>query len=265
MSPSMTSEVIRCASIPEAELCAARRPPREAGDLGDDSPTGRAWIVWDHLLEPDATRPVLVERLLAIAGVEVFARREGRWHRPGESLPAFDLPGGDRPVRRPARSLDRPRSTRDHPAAVAIAPRPMGLRLVAGRSRPRSARVGYAVPARCPAALGRPVAVGLDRVGARGLAGARGRPAGSAPDRAVASIAGRRGWRPVLGAVVLVPLGYRVEPDLGERALREVAGAGEGDLVVVDDGGLELIPVDAFRTLRRATIRLAAAGRGGSP
>ena len=59
------------------------------------------------------------------------------------------------------------------------------------------------------------------------------------------------------GTDLLVPVGFRADPELPEGAIRQVAGAGPGDLVVLDEGGIELIARDAFQPLSRAGIRLA--------
>ena len=67
---------------------------------------------------------------------------------------------------------------------------------------------------------------------------------------------GLRYW----GVDVLIPIGYRAEPDLADRALRAAVGAGPDDLVVLDAEGPELVPRQAFRPMSRAGIRRALAG-----
>ncbi len=61
------------------------------------------------------------------------------------------------------------------------------------------------------------------------------------------------------GVDLLIPVGFRVDPELSEPAVRRVVGAGPGELVVLDDQGPERIPREAFRPLSRAAIRLACA------
>lgn len=253
---------IRCASIPEAELARLADLRREPG-ISVTLDCGRAWVVWDDWTDLDGTRPILVERLLAIAGVEVFVRRGSRWHRPGESLPAFDLPAE---VGRSGDRLDRlvfP-DRLDIVPPPAERPRPVALRLVRddrGVVRPASAL-------RCRPRDLLPWAERAPSACVESVRGAWHAPAGGEPEVLLVGPSHRlpvvedgvRFW----GRSVLIPLGVRTEPELGERALREVAGAGEDDLVVFDDRGPELIPVDALRTLRRAMIRLAAAGRGSA-
>jgi hypothetical protein len=72
---------------------------------------------------------------------------------------------------------------------------------------------------------------------------------------------GRRFW----GSDVLIPLGYRAEPELCQRALGAAVGAGPDDLVVLAADGPELIPRRAFRPLSRASIRLAGDARAPAP
>ncbi len=66
------------------------------------------------------------------------------------------------------------------------------------------------------------------------------------------------------GTDVLVPLGFRADPDLPAAAIRGLVGAGDGDLVVLDKQGIELIPLGAFQPLSRAGILLARGGSAGS-
>jgi MoxR-vWA-beta-propeller ternary system domain bpX2 len=65
------------------------------------------------------------------------------------------------------------------------------------------------------------------------------------------------------GTDLLVPVGFRADPDLPEGAFCRVVGAGALDLVVLDEGGFELIARDAFKPLVRAGIRLARGGFSG--
>ena len=46
----------------------------------------RVWLRW----EPG--RDEVLHRLLPIEGIELFARRDNLWYRPGRSLPAFTIP-----------------------------------------------------------------------------------------------------------------------------------------------------------------------------
>jgi hypothetical protein len=64
--------------------------------------------------------------------------------------------------------------------------------------------------------------------------------------------AGERFW----GRSLLVPLGFRPDPDLDEDALREALGLG-GDVGILTAEGLEVVPRGAFGALTRAGLRLA--------
>src|SRR5262249_51892467 len=59
------------------------------------------------------------------------------------------------------------------------------------------------------------------------------------------------------GERVLIPLGYRPDPDWPEPALREASGGGPDEILVLAESGSEAIPPDAFRPLTRAAIRRA--------
>ena len=79
-------------------------------------------------------------------------------------------------------------------------------------------------------------------------------PAGSLP----ALEEGTRFW----GTELLVPLGFRAEPDLPAAAIRRAAGATADELAVLDEDGIELIPRAIFKPLSRAAVRrLRAAQR----
>jgi hypothetical protein len=65
--------------------------------------------------------------------------------------------------------------------------------------------------------------------------------------------AGQRFW----GGAVLLPLGFRADPDLAEDALREALGLEGGAVGVLTDQGLEVVEHAAFAPLTRAGVRLA--------
>ena len=104
MSP--TWQDVCCASIPAQDLPILadlrRRPEIRVSMVGD-----RAWICWDPELE--SLRRILVERLLPLSRVEMFARRGGHWYRPGDHLPAFGLPIGDANAGLPLKNVLFPR------------------------------------------------------------------------------------------------------------------------------------------------------------
>ncbi len=65
------------------------------------------------------------------------------------------------------------------------------------------------------------------------------------------------------GTELLLPLGFRAEPDLPHSAIRRAAGATSDDLAVLDDEGIEVIPRAIFKPLSRAAVRLMLLGERG--
>jgi hypothetical protein len=65
--------------------------------------------------------------------------------------------------------------------------------------------------------------------------------------------AGERYW----GRWLLLPLGWRAEPDLGEAALAEAVGLRQGEVGLLGASGLEVVDRRTFRPLTRAGVRLA--------
>jgi hypothetical protein len=277
---------VRCASIPVGDLAVLadlRREPAIRVTIIRD----RAWVTWDDGPGSEVTRRILLGRLLPLAGAEIFASREGRWHRPGESLPAFHVPIGDGSA---GSALDR--LILPEPLVLSRPeggpPRPAALRLVrdeGDRPRPATAvrcRLAHLArwAERAPSSWIESLSAawsevpGGDPGGAEVLVlGAADPAARPQPRLPVWDSTGRPGL-PARGRVdlpalaeglrfwgcdVLIPLGYRAEPDLADRALRQAVGAGPDELVLLDQDGPELIPRQAFRPLSRAGIRLAGA------
>jgi hypothetical protein len=247
---------VGCASIPAQDLPILADLRRRAGIrvsiMGD-----RAWICWTS--ESESARQLLIERLLPLSGVELFARRDGRWYRPGQHLPAFGVPIGDESQSAPLERVVLPRPmTAARPADDP--PGPVPLRLVRDdSSRPRAAvavscRLAVLAEWAERAATGR-----IAALTAAWLADPAGEPGDAEvlvlgqPEMLPPVRGGTRYW----GADLLIPSGFRVDPELPEPALRRAVGAGLRDLVLLDDRGPELIPREVFRPLSRAAIRLA--------
>jgi hypothetical protein len=201
--------------------------------------------------------------------VEIFTWHDGRWHRPGERLPAFDVPIGDASRGVPLDRVILPEPLRIQPPQ-GEPPRPVRLRLV------RDDRGGFR-PARAVRCRLGPLADWAERAPSawiESLSGARCVPIKGDPGEAEVLVLGPAGggrlpafdgglryW----GDEVLSPLGYRAEPALVEPALRDAVGARPEELVVLDEAGPELIPRQAFRPLSRASIRLAGSGQSSGP
>jgi hypothetical protein len=228
-----------CARLPAHSLAGLAglraHPGVRVRQAGED-----VWVYW-----PAGDDEVVV-RVLGVPGARPFVRRGGYWYAPGASLPEFGVP--------------EPEDTRPLSAVLfpePVSPEPPGppawakvtLRLVRdGRPRASSALrctlrelLGWAQTATSRRLAALEGALCGEEVLVRG---------GKLPEVA----GGRRYW----GAGLLVPLGWRPEPALGEQVLREALGVGEGEVGVLEAGGVEIIPREAFGRVSRAGLRLAA-------
>jgi hypothetical protein len=253
------------------DVCLASIPMEELARLADlrDQPgilvsidRARAWITWET--DSDAMREILVRRILPTPGAELFTRRGAHWYKLGEHLPAFDVPLGEGVSGVPLHRLvvpmpvtaRRPAGERAGPAVIRLVRDERGLR------RPTTA-------VRCPACV---LSAWADQATSAQLgelhAVCAGGPEGPTRDSPML-ILGPADRLPLLpdatrywGIDLLVPLGYRLEPNLPESAVRRVAGADAGALVLCEDDGFELIPRSLFKPVTRAAIRLACAAGG---
>jgi hypothetical protein len=182
--------------------------------------------------------------VLPLAGVELFTRQGGLWFRHGSKLPCSDVPDDRDAV--PLSSFLLPSAV--IPAEPAGAAPPVRLTLVRdNKPRPSTALL-----------------VSLDELV---------RWADSATSHRLAELKGaRNGGRVLLlgqrlppltgerwwGEGLLMPLGFRPEPDLPESILRQALRLPEDAVGLLSDGGLEVVASDAFGTVTRAGIRLAA-------
>jgi MoxR-vWA-beta-propeller ternary system domain bpX2 len=251
---------VGCASIPARDLPILadlrRRPGIRVSIVGD-----RAWVTWASELE--SARQLLLERLVPLSGVELFARRNGRWYRPGEHLPAFGVPIGEGTAGAPLERVVLPRPM-SAASPADISPNPIPLRLVRDpRCQPRPAVAVTCPLARLAEWAERETTARIAALTAAWLSNPDGEPGDAevlvlGPSGILPPApGGARFW----GADLLIPIGFRVAPDLSEPALRRIVGAGPDDLVVLDAQGPELIPREVFRPLSRAAIRLTRAGR----
>jgi hypothetical protein len=220
----------------------------------------RAWLCWEPGSE--GAHEALVRRIWPLRGVELFTKRAGRWYRLGEHLPVFDVPesGGSSGVPLERIVLPKPITAR-RPGDVP--PDPMRLRLVKdqqGQARPATA-VCYrlsslAAWAECASSAQLAALHGAWTEGPKGAA-----------DLAEVLVLGVAGRLPLLpgglrfwGMEVLIPVGFRTDPDLSESGLRRAVAAGPEDLVVCDWDGFELVSRAVFKPLSRGGIRLARQG-----
>jgi hypothetical protein len=200
---------------------------------------GRAWVRWETGDEQ------VLRRLWPVAGVELYVSRGGRWYRFGRSLPALDFP---------ANLEYRPLHQVLFPAPVLPVPpqqqplRPVPLLLVPDQQpRPAAALT-------CPIADLARWAETASEVRLQTLRGAyttlRVLVLG---ERLPELASGQRFW----GGLLLVPLGWRVEPELPASAVRDALGAGPEDLLLLTPDGGDIVPGRALTSLTRAQIRLA--------
>jgi hypothetical protein len=225
----------------------------------------RAWVFWpaDSEMIPE----VLVGRILPLEGVDLYTERGGRWYRLGEHLPAFSVPFRDGAdgvlidrILFPGK-LSAQRPERRFSDAVRA-----GL--------VRDEREGFR-PATALSCSLQVLCVWAEQATSSQLSSLQGawRIASDEEEdekAAEAFVLGAAGELPLLpesvrywGNELLIPVGFRADPDLPERAFRRVVGAGLGDLVVLNEDGFELIARDAFKPLIRAGIRLARGGFSG--
>jgi MoxR-vWA-beta-propeller ternary system domain bpX2 len=228
-------QACRAARIPASGLALLAPLRATAGILV--IPGEPAWLTWE------GQRPDVIAAVLAIPGAELFEPRDGRWFRPGERLPVSELPPpGD------AVPIDRAII----PAMVAhVEPPPRAIRRVPSQLV-RSDAPRPTTALRCSLAALQTwadVALSADIVH---IKAARNGDVCWLLGSKLPSLAGaERFW----GDRVLVPLGYRAEPDWSEAALREAANVGPDELLILTLDANEAIPSDAFRPLSRAAIR----------
>lgn len=237
-----TLEQVCCASLPATAL-AVLADLRRSGGIRVTLAGERAWVRWR--VESDA----VLERVFPVPGVELFERRDGRWYRPGHHLPAFDVPLRDDDEGQALGSVLVPDRIVAPPPGRMSAP-PARFRLV----RDDRARASSALT--CGLDLLAHWAETATTVQIAALSAARDDDRVLVMGRNLPPLTGgERLW----GTRVLVPLGYRPEPDLSERALRRVFEVEQDTLLWLRADGVEFVPDEAFRPLSRAGIRLAGA------
>ena len=218
----------------------------------------RAWVCWRA--DGEMTTEVLAGRILPLEGVELFTERAGGWYRLGEHLPAFNVPfrsdddgvGLDRLLIPGKLSAQRPLGGFADSLRVGLAADDRHeVRLATGMRCSLRAIAAWAEAA-TSVQLGR--LQGAWRPSAAGEEGDVEAFVLGAPGTVPHFPESVRYW----GRDLLVPLGFRAEPAIPVGAIRGAVGAGEGDLVVIDEQGIELIAQAHFQPLTRAGIRLAS-------
>jgi hypothetical protein len=227
---------ICCACIPLESLpqLSALRTSR---DLRVQITNQRAWLRWPAGLGE------ILDAVLPIQGVQLFAYRDGNWYRPGQHLPVFDVP------------KEGETATLLHvlsPAPVATSrqpPRrrpPLSLRLV------RDAQPRQTTALRCdvPALLKWAESATTRQLASVSIA-VCAEHALLRGDRLPLLAGSTRYW----GGDVLLPLGFRWEPQLPESAMRAVIGLQTNEIALVHNEELEVICSDTLQPATRAGIR----------
>jgi hypothetical protein len=198
----------------------------------------RAWLWWT------AGDEVVIQRLLALHGVELFAQRGGFWYRPGQHVPAFEVPADDGAV--PLFHVLTPtlvEADTGVPSFVAAK-----LHLVRD-DHPRTASAMACTLAKlgrwADQATSRQISI-LAAVYQSHRVLLRG-------ERLPPLLESERYW----GRAVLTPLGFRTEPDACEGALREVLRLQDEEIALLSGDGFEVIDARLFQPLTRAGVRLA--------
>jgi MoxR-vWA-beta-propeller ternary system domain bpX2 len=254
MTPSLKdicSATIRVEDLPVlAEL-------RDRSEIRVSIVGDRAWIWWKP--ETEAMQEILIKWILPLPGVEMFTEVGGRWYRWGKHLPAF--------------GVSVPDDRRGVPLDRIVLPRPVSAQRPEGR-RPARLRVGVVRDQRCRSRPATGVCWRLSELHAwaeqatsaqfAGLTAAWTEGPVDERGEAEVLVLGRHGSLPAAragvrfwGTDVLVPLGFRADPDLAEPALKAAVGAGPTDLVVLRPEGFDVIARAIFQPLDRAGVRLA--------
>jgi MoxR-vWA-beta-propeller ternary system domain bpX2 len=221
---------------------------------------GRAWVWWQA--DSDVTPEVVARRIMPLEGAELFTRTGGQWYRLGERVPAFGVPLDAVAA---GLSLDRivvpAKITAERP--VGNLPEPLVVCVVRCDSRQNH-------PATAMRSSIDELAAWADWATTSQLSCLRGawlRASAGEAGTSEALVLGELGTLPLLpgstrfwGVDLLVPLGFRVDPELPAPSIRHVFGAGQETLVMIDEKGHELIAREAFKPLTRTCIRLAREG-----
>lgn len=212
---------------------------RTVGDVSVVVSDRVAWVSWDSTAEK------IITTLLAVPGAEYFSKRNDRWHRFGETLPAFDVPPAGKSI--PLERFLFPAPVTPIPPEAIVSERVL-CRLVSSTvAAPTTAM-------RCDLIALKPwmeTATSFELSSVRAcLCDSRAFLLGSTLPWIET---GERFW----GNEVLIPLGYRPDPDWSEAALREAAGVARDQILVLGHEDIELIPRETLEPLSRARWREA--------
>ncbi len=244
MTPTVADPwaAVAAARLPASRLDALA-PVRGRSDVVVLPAGDSAWVQWT------TSHADVIRCLLPVPDVELFTTRDGHWFRFGRRVPVADRPpdAEGRPV---AGQLVPGPITPTPPSATPI--EPVALTLARGTDpKPVTALACELADLRGWADTATTAELGAVR-GA--VSGSRVILRGSKlPYIPTAT----RYW----GEPVLVPIGFRADPDLPAGLIRAAVQAADDELVLLGPTGADLVPVAVFEPLTRAGLRLALARR----
>jgi hypothetical protein len=229
---------VECACIPAKDLAALaelRALPGLRVLFRDD----QAWVYWEGNADP------IIAKLLPIPGVVFYCWREGQWYRLGASLPAFEVPTeGDT---KPLHQVLFPAPVQPLPLTSRPSGQPIRLALAPGDQPHPATALLVGADELLTWADGFPTS----RL-AQLQAVCRGKEVLVRGQRLPAVLTGQRFW----GETLLLPLGMRLEPMVPEAMVRAALNLKDGEVVLVREEGLDIIPSEAWQPLHRAGLRL---------
>lgn len=226
-----------CACFPAAAL-SRLAPLRAHTGIRVQLAGERAWLWWT------AGDAFVLQRVLALHGAEVFARRDGLWYRPGQHVPAFEVPVEDEA--QPLAHILTPAPVQAESGEPAVVPLTVGL---VRDDRPRAATALC-----CPLPdLTRWVEQATSKHLATLEAVCTGDRVLLRGSHLPALAVGERYW----GRGILIPLGFRLHPELSGGVLREALRLPSHEIALLSDAGFEAIDARLFQPLTRASARLA--------
>jgi hypothetical protein len=202
------------------------------------------WLRWPR------EREAVVQRLLPIAGVQLFVKRDNRWHELGRSLPAGPIPL-DRPGM-PLLQVLVPAAVHPemptHLGAIKLA-----LRLAAD-STPRQTTA-----LRCPLVTFRKWIDGATSAQIDELRAAVAEDQVLVLGTKLPVLPGnRRYWG---GSRILAPLGLRPDPPFTSHVLLEGLQIQEDEVALLEENGVEVLSQAIFADVTRAGVRMALRNR----
>ena len=250
LDPKMTLEHVSLARIP-ARALASLAGLRRLASVSVALDGAFAWVSWE------AGDEQVLRAVLPVESVGLFERQGESWHRAGSRLPSFAGNPPGEPMALAGVLTPEPFSA-EPPDRVPLVP--ISFRLArSDRPRPTTAALGPLVG----------LASWVDVAPSAEIEAVRGAIRGDSALLLGPMLFDWPGSSRYWGDQLLVPIGFEVRPALPEATILEALGDPSRELfrVVASDGpGLELeveaVPLEVFRSLTRAGVRLALVGAG---